>query len=183
MPPNPLTHIHTYYIPEPSSCVRRSALKARKSLTRNAYDSLEQSGKTIQAVKRRRKQRHIKLKEMAREEEKGNSKDSWSRWFAGEVIVCPVCSATVRGDQDVVDAHVDSCLANETRRMEEARTRELRHQQAMQEELGEDGEEELRYPGHIGSVRGMFSILINHGKRFKILKVPDFTHVTATSKT
>ena len=94
---------------------------------------------------------------MAREEEEGSSKNSWSRCFTGETIVCPVCLATVRGDQDVVDAHVDSCLANESRRIEEARTREFRHLQAMEEELWEDGEEE-QYPGHIGSVRGTFSI-------------------------
>ncbi|KAF8806343.1 hypothetical protein BYT27DRAFT_7191688 [Phlegmacium glaucopus] len=140
--------------PGPSSRVRRSALKARKSLTtRNVHDSLEQAGKAIQAVKRRRKQRHTKLKEMAREEEEGNSKDSWSRCFTGEAIVCPVCLSTVRGDQDVVDAHVDSCLANESRRREEARMRELRHQRAMEEEVWENGEEGS-YPGHIGSVRG-----------------------------
>ena len=145
--------------PGSSSYVRRSALKARKSLTtRNVYDSLvEQSGKTIQTVKRRRKQRHSKLKEMARQEEEGNSKDSWSRCFTGETIVCPVCLATVRGDQDVVDAHIDSCLANE-----EARTREFRHLQAMEGEVWEDGEEERGYPRHIiGSVRGTFSSLIN----------------------
>lgn len=98
---------------------------------------------------------------MAREEEEGSSKDS-SRSFTGETIVCPVCLATVRGDQDVVDAHVDSCLANESRRMEEARTRELRHRQAMEEEVWEDGEEEQGHPGHIGTVRGTFPILINY---------------------
>ena len=93
---------------------------------------------------------------MAREEEE---KYSWSRCFTGESIVCPVCLATVRGDQDVVDAHVDSCLANESRRMEEAHAREIRHQQAMEEEIWEDGEEERRYPGHVfGNVRGMFPI-------------------------
>ena len=102
---------------------------------------------------------------MAREEEEGSSKDSWSRCFTGETIVCPVCLATVRGDQDVVDAHVDSCLANESRRMEEARTREFRHLQAMEEEVWEDGEEERGYPGHIGSVRGTFPVLINFVKR------------------
>jgi hypothetical protein len=102
---------------------------------------------------------------MAREEEEGSSKDS--RCFTGETIVCPVCLATVRGDQDVVDAHVDSCLANESRRMEEARTREFRHLQAMEEEVWEDGEEG-GYPGHIGSVRGTFSILIIYVKRLFI---------------
>ena len=101
---------------------------------------------------------------MAREEEEGSSKDSRSRCFTGETIVCPVCLATIRGDQDVVDAHIDSCLANESRRME-ARTREFRHLQAMEEEIWEDGEEEGGYPGHIGSVRGRFSILINYVKR------------------
>ena len=165
----PHTHISilkSYFRPGSSSHVRRSALKAKKSLTtRNIYDSVEQSGKAIQAVKRRRKQRHTKLKEMAREEEEGSSKDSWSRCFTGETIVCPVCLATVRGDQDVVDAHVDSCLANESRRIEEARARDLRHLQAMEEEVWEDGEEEQGYLGHIGNVRGTFSILINFVKR------------------
>jgi hypothetical protein len=98
---------------------------------------------------------------MAREEEEGSSKDLWSRCFTGETIVCPVCLATVRGDQDVVDAHVDSCLANESRRTEEARMREL-SLQAMEEDVWEDGDEEQGYPGHIGTVRGTFSFLINH---------------------
>ena len=171
IPNPPLTrYLKSHIRPGSSSHVRRSALKARKSLTtRNIYDSLvEQSGKTIQGVKRRRKQRHSKLKDMAREEEEGSSKDPWSRCFTGETIVCPVCLATVRGDQDVVDAHIDSCLANESRRMEEARTRELRHLQAMEEEVWEDGEEQQGYSGHIGSVRGTFSFLINYGKRLFI---------------
>ena len=153
--PSSCSHIKAkpYIRPGSSSHVRRSALKARKSLTtRHIYDSLEQSGKTIQAVKRRRKQRHAKLKEMAREEEEGSSRDS-SRCFAG---VCPVCLATVRGDLDVVDAHVDSCLANESCRMDEARMRELRHQQVVEEEIWEGGEEGQEYPEHVGSIRGMF---------------------------
>ena len=145
---------------------------------------MEQSGKTIQVVKRRRKQRHTKLKEMAREEEEKSSKDSWSRSFTGETIVCPVCLATVRGDQDVVDAHIDSCLTNESLRIEEARTRELRHQQAMEEEIWEDGEEERGYPRHVyGSVRGMFPILLELNDLFKKnLKAPDFTHGITISK-
>ncbi|KAJ3516291.1 hypothetical protein NLJ89_g1218 [Agrocybe chaxingu] len=137
--------------PGPSSRTRRSAIKARKSMTtRPTNDTLDQSAKTIQAVKRHRKQRNSKLKEMAREDEEGNSWDSWSRKFTGEEIVCPVCSTTVRGDQDILDAHVDSCLAHEAQRQEETRQRDLQHRRPLQEAIWDDEDEGT----YIGNVRG-----------------------------
>ncbi len=81
----------------------RSAVKARKSFaTQASFDSVAQSTKTIQSVKRHRKQRHIKLKELAKDDEEINIRDSWLARFTGEEITCPVCSTIVRGDQDVV---------------------------------------------------------------------------------
>ncbi|CAA7260098.1 unnamed protein product [Cyclocybe aegerita] len=136
--------------PGPSSRARRSAIKARKSMTtRPANDSLDQSTKTIQAIKRHRKQRNNKLKEMAREDEEGNSRDSWSRKFTGEEIVCPVCSTTVRGDQDILDAHVDACLAHEAQR-QEAHQRDLQHRRVLQEANWDDEDEST----YIGNIRG-----------------------------
>ncbi|KDR84010.1 hypothetical protein GALMADRAFT_262367 [Galerina marginata CBS 339.88] len=139
-------------LPGPSSRVRRSAMKARKSMTtRNVKDSLDQSTKTIQIVKRRRKQRNLKLKEMLKEEEEGNTSTyAWLKRFTGEEITCPVCSATVRGDRDVLDAHVDSCLAHESQRLQEACQRELLHQRALEEEAWDDAEDN----NYVGDVRG-----------------------------
>ncbi|KAF8165587.1 hypothetical protein B0H34DRAFT_245164 [Crassisporium funariophilum] len=140
--------------PGPSSRSRRSAIKARKSLSTRSItmDSVEQSNKTIQAVKQHRKQRHAKLKELARESEE-NRKEPSFRQSTGAGNICPVCSATVGGDQDVFDAHVDSCLANESR-LEESRERERQHRRAMEEEVWEDLGDEGGHGGYIGNVRG-----------------------------
>ncbi|KAF8969400.1 hypothetical protein BDZ97DRAFT_1902518 [Flammula alnicola] len=142
--------------PGPSSRVRRSAIKARKSMaTRNVIDSIEQSSKTIQNVKRHRKQRNTKLKEMVKDDEEGgNPRDSWLKRFTGEEITCPVCSATVRGDQDVLDAHVDACLAHEAQRLEDARHQELQHRRAIEEEVWEDGDDAGSNGNYVGDVRG-----------------------------
>ncbi|KAG6854341.1 hypothetical protein C0991_007846 [Blastosporella zonata] len=123
---------------------RSSTLKIRKS---GKGDTLQEAGKTIQTIKRHRKQRHSKLREMGREEERGRENLSW-----GEEIICPVCMVTVRGDQDVLDAHVDACLANESRRLEEER------QLTLEERAAEDEVWEGSYAdgaaGHVGNVRG-----------------------------
>ncbi|KAF9481866.1 hypothetical protein BDN70DRAFT_991605 [Pholiota conissans] len=134
--------------PGPSSRARRSAIKARKSIiTHNALNSIDHSNKTIQIVKRNRKQRQTRLKELLKDDDESNAKDTWLQRFTGEVITCPVCSVTVRGDRDVVDAHVDTCLAHENQTMEEARLLEL--QRRVEEE--ETWEDEGNY---VGSVRG-----------------------------
>jgi hypothetical protein len=161
------------YSPGPSSRSRRSALKARKSLTsRNVHDSMEQACKTIQVIKRHRKQRHAKLKEIVREEEGYMGRDAWSRSVAGGHIVCPVCSLEVCGDQDVLDAHVDSCLANETSRLEEVRRRELQQQRDMEEDISD----ELETGGHLGNVRGgRFPFVARRAGRLRVNRhrVPD----------
>lgn len=106
----------------PSSRSRRSAVRARKSLSAmnpraGLADSVELTSKVIQTIKRHRKQRHAKLREMVREDE-GVIKDTWASGRGGEIL-CPVCSQTVRGDLDVLEAHVDACLAYEGRRIQE----------------------------------------------------------------
>ncbi|KAI9000787.1 hypothetical protein BD414DRAFT_451451 [Trametes punicea] len=97
---------------------RRSALKARETMKPGSSSTseltLEQTMKTLRMLKRHRKQRHQKLRELTREDED----DQW--WGAqrrgngvkGDGTVCPVCGKMVHGDVDVVEAHVDSCLAH-----------------------------------------------------------------------
>lgn len=132
--------------PGPSLRSARFSQKARKP--RHA-DTTQEAEKTIQAIKRHRKQRHIQFRELGREDEKG--KETLSK---REEIVCPVCLATVRGDQDVLDAHVDACLANEDRRLEEERLRVL-EQEAAGDESWEESFNEDGAAGHVGSVRGL----------------------------
>jgi hypothetical protein len=131
----------------PSAHKRRSALKARQSLsalqplprirassstpsitvlahTHTTPISIERA---IEYITRRRKARHARLKELAKEEA------TFARHGAGDVgpegeaagIVCPVCSQPVRGDRDVVEAHVDACLAYESRRPRVERERTI----------------------------------------------------------
>ncbi|KAF9226710.1 hypothetical protein BS17DRAFT_499804 [Gyrodon lividus] len=135
---------------EGPSSKRRSALKARQSLTAlqpvprirssasfaastipalaaNHTTSPATVELTIAHIARRRKVRHTRLKELAKEE---------VTWLAalggggyegdegGGGVTCPVCSQEVRGDRDVVEAHVDACLAYESRRAQVERERE-----------------------------------------------------------
>ena len=71
-------------------------------------------------------------------------------------ISCPVCLTTVSGDQDVVDAHVDACLANESRMLEEGRLRREQEQAAAQEQEEWEAVDETI----VGNVRGssVFSV-------------------------
>ncbi|KAG6885603.1 hypothetical protein C0993_012350 [Termitomyces sp. T159_Od127] len=132
------------YGPGPSLRSARSSQKARRS--RDA-DTTHEAEKTIQAIKRHRKRRHIQFRELGREDDRG--RENTSR----EEIVCPVCLVTVRGDQDVLDAHVDACLANESRRLEEERLRVL-EQEAAEDEVWEESFNADGAAGHVGSVRG-----------------------------
>jgi len=144
--------------PGPSSRVRRSAIKARKSMTtRNTLDSLERSTKTIQNIKRHRKHRCTKLREMVKEDEEGGRiGNSWKKGLIGEDISCPVCFTTVRGDPDVLDAHIDACLAHESQRLEEARQRELQHRHAIEEGVWEGSEDGNNF---VGDVRGELPVV------------------------
>ncbi|KAJ6538519.1 hypothetical protein DFH09DRAFT_1398342 [Mycena vulgaris] len=142
---------------------RLSALRARKSLGTVSSSMgvdvsaalLSETSHAIQAIKRHRKQRHTKLKELVRDDEVGSSsrvRETWrTRRDAGGEIVCPVCLITVRGDEDVLEAHVDACLADQTRRLEEARQAAIADQRRRRHEdqdMGDLG------PGHVGNVRG-----------------------------
>ncbi|KAF8559170.1 hypothetical protein OG21DRAFT_1403697 [Imleria badia] len=133
----------------PSTNKRRSALKARQSLTAlqplprirassstpsitilaNTSTNPTAIERAIGYITRRRKARHARLKELAKEEATWLARHGT---VAGDVgpdgeaqgIVCPVCSQRVRGDRDVVEAHVDACLAYESRRAQGERERE-----------------------------------------------------------
>ncbi|EGO02007.1 hypothetical protein SERLA73DRAFT_166516 [Serpula lacrymans var. lacrymans S7.3] len=128
-----------------SSGSRRSAVKARKSLSAmnprfDSTNSLEVTVKTIQTITRHRKQRHAKLKEMAREDELPVDQDDYD----GETT-CPVCLQMVRGDRDVIEAHVDACLAHENARQQEEED---------EDEIDVDGEGTLRVTDG-ANLRGM----------------------------
>ncbi|KAI0080780.1 hypothetical protein K474DRAFT_1636710 [Panus rudis PR-1116 ss-1] len=84
---------------------------------------------TLRLLKRRRKQRHAKLREMTREDD-----DSIPYTPSGDGTICPVCMKSVPGDPDVVEAHVDACLANEARLAEERE----REQQRVTQQMGEE---------------------------------------------
>lgn len=63
----------------------------------------------IKTVKRRRKQRYQRLREMV---QSYNDDTDCSDRRGGNEIVCPVCLETVFGDADVTEAHVDACLVH-----------------------------------------------------------------------
>ncbi|KAK0491387.1 hypothetical protein IW261DRAFT_85915 [Armillaria novae-zelandiae] len=122
---------------------RKSAVRAQRSFQTKDVAN-EHTTKTLQSIKRNRKRRHAELKEMTRDEE-GYSHARTQ--LCGE-IVCPVCLTTVTGDDDVLEAHVDACLAGESRRMDEERER---REMLQREEEEEEWEDEGPI---IGSVRG-----------------------------
>ncbi|TFY56581.1 hypothetical protein EVJ58_g7551 [Rhodofomes roseus] len=100
---------------------RRSTVKARKSMNNRRSSSgfastseltLDQINKTVRSIRNRRKQRHAKLRELTREEDEQQWWGTSRRSDCEEGTVCPVCGKVVAGDSDVVEAHVDSCLAH-----------------------------------------------------------------------
>ncbi|KAJ7490292.1 hypothetical protein B0H11DRAFT_2229205 [Mycena galericulata] len=148
---------------------RLTALRGRKSLgavsgsmgVDAAAALLNETSQTIQVIKRHRKQRHTKLKELVRDEETGSSSRVRETWRSrrttgsGGDIVCPVCLVTVRGDEDVLEAHVDACLADQTRRLEEARQAAIAEQRRRRAEDRDMVDlSGMLGPGHVGNVRG-----------------------------
>ena len=133
----------------PSNKTRRSARKARQSLTalqpaprltasRPHHNTTTPVAveRTISHIIRRRRARQTRLRDLAREEASYLEE-------AGEDagVACPVCAQTVRGDKDVVEAHVDACLAHESRRVEIERYGVIRGTQVSEEmEVDVDGE-------------------------------------------
>ena len=79
---------------------------------------------------------------MTREDEEAEG-----RWAAslGSGTACPVCLKLIPGDTDVVEAHVDACLAHEAR-VQEEREREERERERleMEEDVDIDGDVQLR---------------------------------------
>lgn len=126
--------------------------------------------KTIQTIQRRRKQRHVRLKEMAREEEGYSEQSCWARRIeatSGEVM-CPVCSRRIHGDQEVINIHVDSCLIDENRKSAEERARRTVRDSAIMNDDNWDGMLPDGAIGHIGNVRGaLLTILLVHLHFFK----------------
>lgn len=95
-----------------SAPTRRSALVARRAINphsewaNEANATLAAVNRTIRTLKRRRKDRHAAMRSANMDEELIDSTSSSSS------RVCPICEQTIRGDDDVMDAHVDSCLAH-----------------------------------------------------------------------
>lgn len=103
--------------------------------------TLEVVDKSLRLIKRHRKQRHAKLREMTRDEEDSSGlsgfKGGRGRWAGtGQGTLCPVCLKMVPGDPDVVEAHVDACLAHEARVQSERERQESERRR--QEEVWDD---------------------------------------------
>ena len=116
--------------------------------------------KTIQTIQRRRKQRHARLKEMAREEEGYSEQSCWARRTeaTSDEVMCPVCNQGIRGDQEVINIHVDSCLVDESRKLAET---------VQDSAIMDDNNWDDTLPdgavGYIGNMRGaLFTILLVH---------------------
>ncbi|KAF7301969.1 RING-type domain-containing protein [Mycena indigotica] len=137
--------------------------------TETDRDLVAEASHKIQAIKRHRKQRNIKLKELIRGDEAPSSshasssrlRETWRRrgTTGGGAceIVCPICLVSVRGDTDVLDAHVDACLADQARRLEEQRREQMSDRRAarrVERSLDVMVVDEADGPGHVGDVRG-----------------------------
>ena len=111
----------------PSTIRRGAAAKARKSLIRKGgpeMSAVEETERTIKLIQRHRKKRHAKLKELIMQDDDERLEVT----MTGNETICPVCLSTVRGDQDIIEAHVDACIANESRLLAEAEQRERQEQ-------------------------------------------------------
>ncbi|KLO14994.1 hypothetical protein SCHPADRAFT_914650 [Schizopora paradoxa] len=109
-----------------SSAGRRGAArKARQSLTALApkfeslMDTVDHADKAVKLIKRNRKQRHTKLKEMIAQEDDDDRPVN----LFDDRPSCPVCSKILSGDADCIDAHVDACIAHAARMQEEEERR------------------------------------------------------------
>jgi hypothetical protein len=117
-------------------------------------DTFALSGKTIQVVRRHRKQRYTRLRELTRDEEDESNGSAGFVRLEGAPI-CPVCSQQVAGDQDVVEAHIDGCLAHESLRLD--RENERANQEDTWEDIDVDGDSVII--GSSANLRGSLSFL------------------------
>lgn len=120
--------------------------------------TLEIVDKSLRLVKRHRKQRHAKLRDMAQDdgdtEGLSGFRGGRGRWAGGsQGTLCPVCLKMTPGDLDVVEAHIDSCLT---------------HQARLQEERERAGREQLQREQYLGDVdvEGDVRILVTDGTSF-----------------
>ena len=97
------------------SRARRSAARAQKAFSRSGsgpgsvpQDTTARTEGIIKTVKRRRKQRYHRLREMIQ----NSNGDAGHPEGDPSEIVCPVCLERVFGDPDVTEAHVDACLVH-----------------------------------------------------------------------
>lgn len=100
------------------SRARRSAVRAKKAFSRSGsgprsvpQDTTARTENMIKIVKRRRKQRYHRLREMIQSSDDADRCDGRTEGSADEII-CPVCLERVFGDPDVTEAHVDACLVH-----------------------------------------------------------------------
>jgi hypothetical protein len=113
----PLSRFTLFMCRTQFSRARRSAARAQKAFSRSSsgpgsapQDTTARTEGMIKTVKRRRKQRYHRLREMIQ------SSNDDARPYSGRgeggvgEIVCPVCLERVFGDPDVTEAHVDACL-------------------------------------------------------------------------
>lgn len=114
--------------------------------------------KTLKLLQRRRKARNIKLKEIITLDEDAHT----SSYIRRNGTTCPICLSLVSGDVDVVEAHVNACIANANQLQAEAeeheriaREREL----AQQAEMDVDPWTEIEVDGsvrlHLANARGL----------------------------
>ena len=126
--------------------------------------TLELIDKSLRQIKRRRKERNTKLREMSHEENDTGGlagfRGGRGRWAGTEQgTLCPVCLKMVPGDPDVVEAHVDACLAHESR-LQEERER-LNRERHASEDLWEDLDEDSSLPIRVtdgASLRGAYRV-------------------------
>lgn len=120
--------------------------------------TMELIDKSLRLIKRHRKQRHAKLRDMSNEDEDTGGLSGFhggrGRWAGtGEGTMCPVCLKMVPGDPDVVEAHVDACLAHESRLQEEREEQERLRAESPWEEIDVDGDVHIRVMDGV-SLRG-----------------------------
>lgn len=104
-------------------------------------NSIDQVEKTVKLIQRKRKGRHAKLKELiALDDEDRHS------MVTGEDATCPICLQVIRGDMEMVEAHVDSCVMNASRIQAESEERERnsRHDVDAWGEIEVNGEVRIR---------------------------------------
>lgn len=166
---------NSYDYPSQTARTRKSAVKARKNMqptsrfgaAHSDTATLELIDKSLRLIKRHRKQRHTKLHDMSRDDEDTGGLSSFQggrgRWAGtGEGTLCPVCMKTIPGDADVVEAHVDACLAYESRLQEEreAAERQRQREQSPWEEIDIDGDVHIRVTDG-ANLRGTSTLFIN----------------------